>query len=138
MKSKHGLQGVGSFGAFFSCSGSVRSCPMTGVPLALDLTASRGHATGAAGSVDTPAGPFLALAEETPISPDPIVRLRRRAGRVVLLCSLAPFGMGEKVNDIEPTGYVIDLANVSRRKQRRRSLPSATSFSKRLERRWRW
>ncbi len=31
---------------------------------------------------------------------------------VVFLCSVSPFGLAEKVNDIQPTGYVIDLANV--------------------------
>jgi uncharacterized protein len=30
----------------------------------------------------------------------------------ILLCSVVPFAIAEKVNDIQPTGYVIDLANV--------------------------
>jgi uncharacterized protein len=30
----------------------------------------------------------------------------------VFLCSVFPLGLAEKVNDVQPTGYVIDLANV--------------------------
>ena len=30
----------------------------------------------------------------------------------LFLCSVIPFALAEKVNDIQPTGYVIDLANV--------------------------
>jgi uncharacterized protein len=41
------------------------------------------------------------------------VRLRHQFVLVaVFLCSVFPFGLAEKVNDIQPTGYVIDLANV--------------------------
>ena len=31
---------------------------------------------------------------------------------VIFVCSVLPFGLAEKVNDIQPSGYVIDLANV--------------------------
>jgi len=41
------------------------------------------------------------------------VRLRRQlAAFVILLLALAPLVSAEKVSDIQPTGYVIDLANV--------------------------
>ena len=41
------------------------------------------------------------------------MRLRHQLVLVaVFLCSIFPFGLAEKVNDIQPTGYVIDLANV--------------------------
>ncbi len=41
------------------------------------------------------------------------MRLRHQFVLVaVFLCSVFPFGLAEKVNDIQPTGYVIDLANV--------------------------
>lgn len=41
------------------------------------------------------------------------MRLRRQfVPAVVFLCLLAPLALAEKVADIQPTGYVIDLANV--------------------------
>jgi len=43
---------------------------------------------------------------------DPIVRLRRQFATAVLVLALAVVALAEKVNDIQPSGYVIDLANV--------------------------
>lgn len=41
------------------------------------------------------------------------MRLRRQFVLLTLaLCTVVPFAIAEKVNDIQPTGYVIDLANV--------------------------
>ena len=40
------------------------------------------------------------------------MRLRRQFVLVAIILCVVPFAVAEKVNDIQPTGYVIDLANV--------------------------
>ncbi len=40
------------------------------------------------------------------------MRLRRQFATALLILALAALALAEKINDIQPTGYVIDLANV--------------------------
>ncbi len=57
------------------------------------------------------------------------MRLRRQlVPAAVLLCLLAPLALAEKVADIKPTGYVIDLANVIQPETRTRISAMATEL----------